>query len=313
MTITQLEYLVAVDKFKSFVDAADSCFVTQPTLSMQIQKLEEEMDILVFDRSKKPVTTTEMGTIVVEQAKIILRESERISDIIKLKKGDMSGTLRVGIIPTLSPYLTPLFVSNFIKKYPTVTLHIEELLSDQIFKALKNNLLDVGVMVPVHGDAFIKRTLFYEEFYVYLSANHKMAEKEEIDPEKLDSRDMWVLRDGHCFRSQIESICGESFDNSTFDRVRFEGGSLETLRKLVDKSNGFTMLPELAIQELTTTQSKMVKRFKGRKKPTREIALVMHKAFLKDHLIKALGEEIATVVPSHMLDKTLGNPIDWKN
>jgi LysR family hydrogen peroxide-inducible transcriptional activator len=140
-----------------------------------------------------------------------------------------------------------------------------------------------------------------------------MAEKEEIDPEKLDSRDMWVLRDGHCFRSQIESICGESFDNSTFDRVRFEGGSLETLRKLVDKSNGFTMLPELAIQELTTTQSKMVKRFKGRKKPTREIALVMHKAFLKDHLIKALGEEIATVVPSHMLDKTLGNPIDWKN
>ncbi len=312
MTITQLEYLVAVDAHKSFVDAADSCFVTQPTLSMQIQKLEEEMDILVFDRSKKPVTTTEIGTLVVEQAKIILRESNRIQDLINVRKGDMAGILRVGIIPTLSPYLTPLFVTNFIKKYPDVKLHIEEMLSTQLLAGLKNNAIDVAIMVPPNGDNFKKTSLFYEEFFLYLSASHKMNEKTEIEPEKLDTRDMWVLRDGHCFRSQIETICGESFDNTTFDRVRFEGGSLDTLRKLVDKNSGFTLLPELAIQELSTTQSKMVKRFKGRKKPVREISLVMHKTYLKEHLIQALGKEIMEIVPAHMLDKSHGNTIDWK-
>ena len=203
MTLTQLEYLVAVDTYRSFAKAAKHCFVTQPTLSMQIKKVEEELSVLLFDRSKKPVVTTEMGIQVTNQARIILQEAGRIPEIIQNQKDEIKGELHIGIIPTLSPYLLPLFITKFIEKYPEVTLVVEEILSSEIIDKLKNDRLDVGVLVtPLNDRSIIELPIFYEKFFIYMSSKHPLFNQKQIDLKELDVSDMWLLQEGHCFRSQ---------------------------------------------------------------------------------------------------------------
>ena len=209
MTITQLEYIIAVDTYKNFAEAARHCFVTQPTLSMQIKKIEEELDVLIFDRSKKPVLTTEIGMQIINQARITVQEAYRIKEVIQLQKDEIKGELKIGIIPTLSPYLLPLFVTKFMQKYPEVNLIVEELLSENIIDKLNNDILDVGILVtPINKSSILEIPLFYETFSVYMSTTHPLSEKSNIDFSELDINEMWLLKEGHCFRSQVINICG---------------------------------------------------------------------------------------------------------
>lgn len=311
MTITQLQYIIAVDTYRGFGDAAKKCFVTQPTLSMQIKKLEEELGIILFDRSKKPVLTTDIGRRLIEQAKLGLREIERIKEIIETEKGDFSGTLRVGIIPTLSPYLIPRFAMSFVKKYPKIQLKIEELLSEDIFKKLQNDLLDVGLMVAKDKvSGLISDSIFHEEFVLYISDNHPFTKRSEVEVSDLNANEMWLLKEGHCFRNQIENFCGDQFFKQSENPLQFESGSLETLKKIVDQEIGYTLLPELATLDLPASKTKNIKHFKGQK-PFREISFVMHRSFLKKRFIAALKKEIMEHIPSNFQNKERGKVIPW--
>jgi len=311
MTITQLEYLVAVDTYKSFAKAADHCYVTQPTLSMQIKKVEEEMKVLVFDRSKKPVLTTEIGLQIIAQARVTLQEAYRIKEIIQSQKDEIKGELRIGIIPTLSPYLLPLFITQFIEKYPDVKLVVEELLSGEIVRKLNNDLLDVGILVtPLKENSIIEIPMFYETFVVYMSTTHPLSSKNKINFKDLDINEMWLLQEGHCFRSQAMNICGEDLKQKDF-RLRFESGSLETLKRIVEKQFGYTLLPELASMDLDENRKKYVKTF-SKPHPIREVSLVIHRSFMKRKLINLLKEEILENIPEILKDNDRGKLIEWK-
>jgi LysR family hydrogen peroxide-inducible transcriptional activator len=311
MTITQLEYVIAVDTYKGFGEAAKRCFVTQPTLSMQIKKLEEEFGVLIFDRSKKPVLTTEIGHKIIRQAKIGLKEVKRIAEIIKNEKDTFSGTLRIGIIPTLSPYLVPRFAPKFARKYTDVNIVIEELLSNEIMRKLQNDQLDVGIMV--HNESaqgLISSPMFYEAFLLYFSNNHELLNNETVNIDDLNPDEIWLLKEGHCFRDQIQIFCGNSFFMSKNHALEFESGSLETLRKIVESEVGFTLLPELAIDELPTEKRKNIRAF-NKTSPVREISLVVHRSFLKQRLIEQLKVEIQAEIPKEMQDEKRGKVVKW--
>ncbi len=308
MTLTQLEYLVAVDTHRSFAKAAKHCYVTQPTLSMQIKKVEEELKVLLFDRSKKPVVTTEMGIQVINQARIILQEAGRIPEIIQNQKDEIKGELHVGIIPTLSPYLLPLFITKFIEKYPEVTLVVEEILSSEIIKKLKDDRLDVGILVtPLNEKSIVEFPMFYEKFFVYMSTKHPLFTKEQINLKELDISEMWLLQEGHCFRSQTLNICGEKKMENT--RLRFESGSLETLKRIVEKQFGYTFLPELATVDMEAARMKYLKSFQ-KPEPMREVSLITHRSFIKKRLINLLFNEIKAHIPPHLLDKDRGRIVN---
>jgi len=311
MTITQLEYLVAVDTHRSFAKAAKQCFVTQPTLSMQIKKVEEELNVLVFDRSKKPVLTTEIGQQIVQQARVAIQEARRIKEIVQNQKDDVKGELRIGIIPTLSPYLLPLFVTKFIEKYPDVSLVLEELLSHEIVAKMNNDLLDLGILVtPLNESSILEIPLFYESFVVYMSTKHPLSSKNKLNFKDLNINEMWLLKEGHCFRSQAINICGDEQALENTNHLRFESGSLETLRRIVEKQFGYTLLPELATMDLDETRTKYVKTF-SKPRPVREVSLVIHRKFMKRRLIDLLKEEILANIPDFIKANKKERVINW--
>src|SRR6185312_6671279 len=208
MTITQLEYVVAVATYKSFVAAAEKCFVTQPTLSMQIQKLEDTLGVKIFDRSKQPVTPTEIGIDIISQARILLAESEKIKEIISDRQKDLSGELKVGIIPTVSPYILPKILSGFIEKYPQVKLIVWEQTTEQIIQQLKLGMIDCGILsTPLHENSLTEIPVFYENFVAYTSKNSKLYKKKNVNPDDIDIEEIWLLNEGHCMREQVLNIC----------------------------------------------------------------------------------------------------------
>ena len=298
MTLTQLEYIAAVDTCRHFVLASEKCFVTQPTLSMQIQKLEEELGVKIFDRTKQPVIPTEIGASIIAQARIVLREAGMIRQMISEQKDTMTGEIRIGIIPTLAPYLLPPLFKNIHEKYPQVSLVIKETITEEVVQELKNNRLDCGIVVTPLKDSSIKEdVLFYEELFVYVSKKNALYDKKYVLATEIDPHRLWLLEEGHCFRSQILNLCElRKYSDLHF---RYETGNIETLKRMVDKSDGITILPELAVMEFTKPQMKFVKRLKE-PSPAREVSLVTHRDHLKTKLIKILKEEILTIVPKPM-------------
>jgi LysR family transcriptional regulator, hydrogen peroxide-inducible genes activator len=298
MTLTQLEYIVAIDTYRHFVLASEKCFVTQPTLSMQIQKLEEELGVKIFDRSKQPVIPTEIGASIIAQARIILRESNLVQQIINDQKDTMTGELRIGIIPTLAPYLLPPLFRHMHEKYPQLSLNIKETITEEVVNELKNNRLDCGLVVTPLKDSSIKEDiLFYEELFVYVSKKNSLYNKKYVLATEIDPDQLWLLEEGHCFRSQILNLC-ELRKSSDF-HFKYETGNIETLKRMVDKSDGLTILPELAVREFTKPQLKLVKRLKE-PSPAREVSLVTHRDHIKTKLIKTLKDEILNIVPKQM-------------
>lgn len=298
MTLIQLEYLVALDTWRHFVLASEKCFVTQPTLSMQIQKLEEELGVKLFDRTKQPVMPTEIGARIIAQARIILREAAVVPEIIAEQKDTMTGEIRIGIIPTLAPYLLPSLFKNIRDKYPQVNLVVREIITEEVVQELKNNRLDCGLVVTPLKDSSIKEDiLFYEELFVYVSKKNALIDKKYVLPTEIDPNQLWLLEEGHCFRSQILNLC-ELRKHSEL-HFKYETGNIETLKRMVDKSDGITILPELAIMEFSPGQMKLVKRLKE-PSPAREVSLVTHRDHIKTKLIKTLKEEILMLVPKQM-------------
>lgn len=296
MNLQQLEYILAVDEHRHFAKAAAACHVTQPTLSMMIQKLEEELDIKIFDRSKQPVVLTPIGELILEQARKILLEVRRTHDMIRQQKNSLTGELRVGIIPTLAPYLVHRFIHRFLEKFPNIRLSVSEHVTGSILKRLKKNQLDVGILVSPLGDPAIRETpLFYEPLLVYSSHGY---DKKYLLPEDINPEELLLLEEGHCLRSQIMNLC--ELRRRADSRLSYHSGSLETLMRLVGTGQGVTILPAMAVETLSTEERQHVFPFSA-PVPVREVSLATHRDFIKNDLIQALQNEILLGVPDAFL------------
>ena len=295
MTITQLQYVLAVAEHKNFTLAADKCFVTQPTLSMQIQKVEEELKIQIFDRTKKPIQLTEIGQKIVNQAKNIVNEADRMKDIVEQQKGFIGGEFKLGIIPTVMPTLLPMFLNTFVKKYPKVKLIIEELNTDDIIVRLKNGNLDAAIAAtPLNEEKLKEIVIYYEPFVAYIPEKHRIADKKEIEVSDLNLDEILLLQDGHCFRDGILNLC-KNQDVAPANNFQIQSGSFETLIKLADEGLGLTLLPYLHTLDLKETDKLKLKHFKE-PKPAREISLIFPKTELKIQIIDALRQSITGVI-----------------
>ncbi len=297
MTFTQLDYIVAIDNCRHFAKAANQCFITQPTLSMQVQKLEEELGLKIFDRTKQPVVPTEAGAAIIEQARKILGEKNMIEEIVQQKKGIITGLLKVGIIPTLAPYLLPLFIQKFIRQYPLVKLSITELTTELIIAKLKEGKIDVGILVtPLDEQGIKEQPLFYEEMLAYVSKKDKAFQKTYMLAQDIDPNHLWLLEEGHCFRSQIINLCELRKASAEGGHFDYEAGSIETLRRLVEQNDGITILPELATLDLTARQMQLIRHFK-QPAPVREVSMVTHRDFVKKRLVELLKHSILDSLP----------------
>jgi LysR family hydrogen peroxide-inducible transcriptional activator len=300
MNLQQLEYIVAVDTYRRFQTAADKCFVTQATLSMMIKKLEEEINLIIFDRTKHPVVPTEAGKVIIAQAKIALREAKRIKELVNELKGEISGELKIGIIPTLAPYLLPLFLNDFLKKYPLVKLKISELTTSQITSKLQQLNIDAGILAtPLNIPAVKEYPLFFEQFVVYASKEEELMKKKYVLADDIDVNHLWLLEEGHCLRSQVINLCELRKKEAEMHHLDYEAGSVETLKKMVETNQGITILPELALRDLNAYQKKNIRYFKP-PSPVREISIVTHRHFIKQRLIEVLKEEILSNIPDEM-------------
>lgn len=295
MTITQLQYVLAVAEHRNFTLAAQKSFVTQPTLSMQVQKLEDELDVLIFDRSKKPIGITEVGEKIVAQAKNIVNEASRITDIVDQEKGFIGGDFSLGIIPTVMPTLLPMFLKTFIKKYPKVNLIIKEQNTESLIRNIQDGHLDAAIAATPLEIEFIKeRPLYYEPFVGYVPRNHRLGAHKNLSPDDLDVSDVLLLQDGHCFRDGVINICKAPKDLNK-EHFQLQSGSFETLVNLADEDMGMTLLPYLNTLELDTTKKKNLKFFDN-PPPAREVSLIYHKSELKIQITEALIDVISGIV-----------------
>jgi len=298
MTLTQLEYILAVNKFRHFGKAAKSRFVTQPTLSMQLQKLEDELGVVIFDRSRSPILATSEGERIIDQARVIIREERRLLDLVQQSKDELAGEFRLAVIPTLSTYILPLFLQDFVEKHPKLNLIIEESKTEEIVGMLAEDEMDAGLLVtPLNDDTLIERVLFYEPFYLFVAPKHSLAKRKKIREDDLDLKEIWLLNKGNCFRDQVLNICSESKEeNEVGGNIRFESGNLETLKNMVLTSSGYTVLPHLAVSQLSAQRRKLIREFHP-PVPTREVSLVHARSVLRERVIDALEETILRRLP----------------
>lgn len=303
MTLTQLSYVVAVADHRGFAHAANACFITQPTLSMQIQKLEDELGVTLFDRSKQPVEPTAVGEVIIAQARIVLRDASQITELVKNQTKEVSGAVSIGVIPTLAPYLLPLFVQRLVKEYPKLRLTIHELQTDQIVQQINSGKLDLGILVtPLNSNQIVEHVLFNEPFYLYASPDHELLKRKSIQKNDLNSGEIWLLSDGHCFRDQALSLCRDVKSKADESNFRFESGNLETLKKMVDQGAGYTLLPHLAIKDLVHREQKeRVKDFAS-PVPTREVSLIHNQHYTRTAIIEAITAEICKSLPKDVLN-----------
>ena len=305
-TIDQLRYILAVAEHRHFGKASKACRVSQPSLSAQIQKVEEVLGVVLFDRSKKPILTTQPGQAVIDQAKIVLREHQKLQAVADQDSFHPRGDFHLGVIPTLAPYVVPQFVGEFSKNYADVHLKITEYKTDEIIGRLVDDKLDAGLLVtPLRDHRLIERHLFFETFFVYVSKGHPLFDRTWIDEKSLSYDGLWLLEEGHCFRKQVLQVCSRDRSPKVFPNVDFESGNLETLIKLVNQNRGYTLLPKLATKDFSKAEQKKHIRSFHKPIPTREVSLVYSRSFLKENILDALEETIVDTLPQdiHSLKK----------
>lgn len=296
MTITQLKYVLAVAEAKNFTKAAEKVFVTQPTLSMQVQKLEEELDIKIFNRSKKPIELTAVGVQIIEQAKNIVNESNRISDIVDQQKGFIGGDFNVGIISTVMPTLLPMFLKAFVNRYPKVNLKIEEMTTEVMINRIKKGKLDAGIAAtPLEDEFIVEKPVYYEPFVAYIPQNHRLSGIKEVKESDLVPEEILLLEDGHCFKDHILNLCKTVNSETTERKFFLESGSFETLMRLSDEGLGMTLLPYLHSLDLPEKKHQNITSFAA-PHPAREVSIIHHKNQLKIQLVEALKKLILAVV-----------------
>jgi LysR family hydrogen peroxide-inducible transcriptional activator len=298
-SITQLEYVVALDQCRHFGRAAFQCHVSQPTLSAQLRKLEEELGVVLFDRNKQPILPTEDGKAFIEQAKVVLTEFKRFSLLGNRSADELSGEFRLAVIPTIAPYLMPLFLGKFTKRYPRIELAIEEMSTERIIEALDKDQIDAGILATPLGLSRVEEeVLFYEPFFLYAGPGHPLLKAARISESMLNPSELWLPSEEHCLRQQVVDVCGSNGDRGgCFPSVHLKGGSIETLVEMVSKGQGYTLLPQLAADSVAR------RKFEGRvlpiakPAPAREVSLVHRRGHLKQSMMRLLREGIESSLP----------------
>ena len=299
MTLQQLEYILAVNQFRHFAKAAEYCRVTQPTLSAMIQKLEEELDTRIFDRSQQPICPTPVGILIIEQAQKILVQANRIKNIIEEEKHSLTGTFKLGILPTVAPYLLPRFFPQLMKKYPDLDIRVVEMKTNDIKKALQTGEIDAGIVASLAGMEELQQTpLFYEQFFAYVSREDALFNNEVIRTSDLNGEQLWLLDEGHCFRDQLVRFC--QMKSARASQLAYHLGSMETFMRMVESGKGVTFIPELAVLQLGDAQKELVRSF-AIPCPTRQVVLLTNKNFIRHTLLEVLVKEIKLSVPKEML------------
>ena len=302
MTITQLQYLIAVDNHRHFARAAEACFVTQPTLSMQIQKLEEELGVLLFDRSKHPVRPTAVGEKVIDQARTVVHETGKIHQLLQSGKNQLEGPFKLGVIPTIASSLIPRFVSRFHKKFPKIQLQVQELQTEKILEKLRLDELDAGILAtPLGEKGIIERPMYYEPFMAYIPDTHRLGKEAFITNSELDINDILLLNEGHCFRNSVINICHQIPKKDKLP-IELESGNFETLIKLSKKGFGMTLIPYLHALDIPEVEQKFVKPIAD-PKPTREVSIIHTRAELKINVIEELHKIIISTIPEKLLSE----------
>ncbi len=306
MNIQQLEYIIAVDNHRHFARAAEASFVTQPTLSMMIQKLEEELEVKIFDRSQLPVQPTEIGTQIINQARVIISQVKQIKEIIQEEKGLVQGGFKLGIIPTIAPYLLPKLMKVHAENGFEIVLTIEETTTDQIIDKLLNGSLDGAILAtPLKNDKLKEHPIYYEKFYAYVSPKETaLYAKAKLDEEDLNVNRLWLLEETHCFRSQILKLCSNRKRKSSHSLFSYEAGSINTLVNIVDDNSGITIIPEMAIAELSDRQKNNIRSLKDMV-AVREVSLVTRKEFLRERIVDIIISEVKKSVPKELLNQDL--------
>ncbi|WP_405369259.1 LysR substrate-binding domain-containing protein [Nonlabens sp. Asnod2-A12] len=307
MTLQQLEYVVALDTYRHFVTAADKCFVTQPTITIQVKKLEDEIGFSIFDKRKSPFQPTELGVMFIQKSKVILREVGDLKNMVTTELNNIDGVYRMGIIPTISPYLIPLISGSFSDKYPNAVLKIKEMQSDDIIAALQKKEIDLGILVTPLNEPSIREIKMYNEPFVFYGQNSdKLKNKSSITAGEIESiKNVWLLENGHCFRNQVLNICNNTDNNKS---IKFQSGSIEALKKMVDNYGGYTLVPEMAISPKDAGCSIPF----VEPKPIREVSMVTHHSFSKDILIEALRDEILEKIPADFIKNKNFMKINWR-
>lgn len=312
MTLVQLEYIIALDTCRHFVTAAEKCNVTQPTLSMQIKKLEDSLGVMIFDRQKQPIEPTKIGKQIINQARGVVQSKNHIIDFINNTKDNVSGDVRIGIIPTIASYLVPLFISSLVEKYPQLNVFIEELLTEQVVEYLKTGRIDIGIIsTPLHESGIVEYPSFYESFVMYISENHRLYKNKTVSSYDLKLDELWLLADGHCFRNHVINLCQEQGEIPKRLKFSYKTNTIEVLMRFVDKNYGYTLLPYLATLHLSEEQQKHLRFFK-KPEPKREISIITSESFLREKLIEVLQAEIRSNIPEELRYLDNGKVIHWK-
>ena len=306
MNLTQLEYLKELHVEGSFSAAAQKLGVTQPALSLQIQKLEEELEFKLVDRSKRPMKFTEEGKIFYLKTVEILKMVEQLKQVSFEMSEEVGGTLLAGMIPTLAPYLVPLFINELNLAFPQLRVEIFEIKTEEIISRLKTGSLDCGIIsTPVLASGIQFEPLFYERFFAYVSENHLLFNEAKINIDDIDEEDIWYLEEGNCFQNQVNSICKIDNQKKTSQNLVYRSSSIESLRRIVENKNGITFIPELATINIPSEQEDLIREFEG-EQPVREISLVTPKNYAKERQVAALKEIIVKSIPRRMLEKPEG-------
>lgn len=300
MTLQQLEYIVAVNRFRHFVTASEECGVTQPTLSAMIQKLEDELDVRIFDRTKHPIEPTKVGEKIIRQAEITLNESKRIKELVASEVNILSGGLKIGVIPTVAPYIIPSFIQEFCASYPTVEVSISEMRTALVVQQLENATLDMAFMsTPLKNTELLEIPIYYEKFVAYFSPTHPLKDQ-ELHASDMPSEHLWVLQEGHCIRNQVFSFCASKITGNH----TYEAGSIDNLVRIVDKNGGYTVIPEMHLPFLTDSQLTNVRQIVS-PPPVREISIVIRKDYIRERMINAVADSLKKFIPPSMLDERL--------
>ena len=300
MTLQQLEYIIALDKTRHFVRAAEMCKVTQPTLSTMVQKLEDELGCKIFDRTVQPLELTEAGKLILQQAQVILFHVRQLNENVISQKGGLAGSLKLAMIPTVAPYLLPGFISEFRREFPDIALQVTEMRTDVIIRKLHEAEIDMAILAtPLNDPKILEVPLYYEKFVAYISPNDPIYSREELSATEMPTENLWVLEEGHCLRNQILNFCEHKIQTSTI-----EAGSIDTLVKIVDINDGYTVIPELHIDFLTELQKKHLRPI-VRPEATREISLIIRHDYVREGMMNAVANSVKKIIPHHMLDERL--------
>lgn len=301
MNIQQLEYIIAVDRAKSFTKAAEQCFVTQATLSAMIKKLEEELGVILFDRKGSPVITTEIGQVILDEARQVIIHSHKIKDLVGQQKGEISGTLRIGIIPTIASSLLPRILKLLSTRFPALELIVTEMITPEVVEQVRSGRLDAGIIVTPWKDLNLEEIiLYYETLMVY---GMEKMERKYIMPFEIQDKKIWMLEEGHCLREQFINYCSLKKKTDMPGNLKFEGNSFETLLNLVDSFGGLTLIPELYYQLLSEEKKLKVKQF-SLPIPVREVSMIYHRPYARLNSLQAVSGLIQAEINQNLISSS---------